>query len=84
MLANELHRRLTFHAEDRVHWLGPAGVLPRTTSPALAWLNAAVAPPRSRLQLSLAAAVTAVIGLLRCLALRWILRPSAQPDHPDA
>jgi len=83
MLANELHRRLTFHAEERVGWLaaqieagGVSFLGLVATSAALGWLDAAVGSAHPMLQISLVAAVTAVIGLMRFIALRWIFRPS--------
>ena len=82
MLANELHRRLTFHAEDRVSWLSAQleaggvsllGLL--ATSAALGWLDATVGS-RPVLQIALVVTVTAGIGLMRFVALRWIFRPA--------
>jgi putative flippase GtrA len=82
ILANELHRRLTFHAEDRVGWLvaqletGGVSLLGLlATSTALGWLNTNVESAAPILQISLVAAVTAFIGLMRFIALRWIFRP---------
>jgi putative flippase GtrA len=87
MLANELHRRLTFHAEERVSWgtaqLEAGGVSLfglAATSTALGWLDAAAGDAHPALQIALVAAVTAAIGLMRFVALRWIFRPtSARP-----
>jgi putative flippase GtrA len=83
MLANELHRRLTFHAEERVGWLTAqveAGGVSLfglvTTSVALGWLDSAAGDAHPMVQIGLVAAVTAVIGLMRFVALRWIFRPS--------
>ena len=83
ILANELHRRLTFHAERRVSWLtaqveaGGVSLLGLlATSAALGWLDAATGTAHPFWQISLVAAVTAFIGLLRFLALRWIFRPT--------
>ena len=83
MLANELHRRLTFRAEDRVSWVtaqveaGTVSVVGlAATSLALGWLNSAAGDAPVFLQISLVAAVTAVIGLMRFVALRWIFRPA--------
>ena len=82
MLANELHRRLTFHAEDRVSWLNAQleaggvsllGLL--ATSAVLSWLDATVGS-RPVLQIALVVTVTAAIGLMRFVALRWIFRPA--------
>jgi putative flippase GtrA len=87
MLANELHRRLTFRAEERVSW--PAAQIEAgavsflglvATSAALGWLDAAVGSAKPFLQIGLVATVTAAIGLMRFLALRWIFRPQvAEP-----
>jgi putative flippase GtrA len=84
VLANELHRRLTFRAEERVHFLtaqieaGAVSVIGLVaTSAALAWLAATAAGAPAAVQIGLVATVTAVIGLLRFVALRWIFRPSA-------
>lgn len=84
ILANELHRRLTFRAEERVHFLtaqieaGAVSVIGLVaTSAALAWLEATAASAPAAVQIGLVATVTAVIGLLRFVALRWIFRPAA-------
>ena len=82
ILANELHRRLTFHAEDRVSWLSAQleaggvsllGLL--ATSAALGWLDTTVGS-RPVMQIALVVTVTAAIGLMRFVALRWIFRPA--------
>jgi putative flippase GtrA len=86
ILANELHRRLTFRADERVgFWTAQVeaggvslfGLV--ATSVALGWLDATVGSAPVLLQLSLVAAVTAVIGLMRFVALRWIFRPVTAP-----
>jgi putative flippase GtrA len=86
VLANELHRRLTFHADERVgFWTAQVeagsvslfGLL--ATSAALAWLNAAAGSAPVVLQIALVAAVTGAIGLIRFAALRWIFRPTPEP-----
>ena len=78
MLANELHRRLTFRAGERVTWLtaqweggalAAAGIV--TTSAALGWLTSAVGPTDVVAQLLLVGTVTGAIGLVRFVALRW-------------
>jgi putative flippase GtrA len=83
ILANELHRRLTFRADERVGWLTAQveaggvslfGLL--ATSAALSWLEAAVGGAHPVLQITLVAAVTGLIGLIRFIALRWIFRPT--------
>lgn len=81
ILANDLHRRLTFHADERIGWLTAQieaggvslfGLL--ATSAALGWLDATVGDAHPVLQISLVAAVTGLIGLIRFIALRWIFR----------
>jgi putative flippase GtrA len=86
ILANELHRRLTFRAEDRVHWVnaqleagGVALVGLLATSAALGWLNTSAGAAHVILQITIVAAVTAAIGLMRFVALRWIFRPTGLP-----
>ena len=83
VLANELHRRLTFHAGQRVSWLtaqveagGVSFVGLVATSAALGWLDALSGSAHPLLQIGLVAAVTAFIGLMRFVALRWIFRPA--------
>jgi putative flippase GtrA len=83
MLANELHRRLTFRAEGRVSWLtaqveagGVSFVGLMATTIALGWLDALAGSASPFWQITLVATVTAVIGLLRFLALRWIFGPA--------
>ena len=87
ILVNEAHRRLTFRAEDRVHWLtaqweagGVAVVGLISTSVALTWLDSAAGAAPIWLQIALVATVTAVIGTLRFIALRWLFRPHS-PAH---
>ena len=80
VLANELHRRLTFHADGRVSWFtaqweggGLAVVGLVATSLALAGLDQLVDDASWQLQLVLIAAVTGAIGLVRFVALRaWV------------
>jgi putative flippase GtrA len=87
VLANELHRRLTFHAEERVGWGTAqleAGLVSLfglvATSTALGWLDAAAGSAPPALEIALVIAVTTVIGVVRFVALRWIFRPtSARP-----
>ena len=83
MFANELHRRLTFRAERRVSWLtaqieagGVSFLGLVATSAALGWLDAATGAAHPFWQITLVASVTAFIGMLRFLALRWIFRPT--------
>ena len=84
ILVNETHRRLTFRAEDRVHWVtaqweagGVAVIGLISTSAALTWLDSAAGTAPVWMQIALVAAVTAVIGMMRFLALRWIFRPAS-------
>lgn len=88
VLANELHRRLTFRAGERVGFvtaqieggaLSVAGLV--STSLALAWLTAATSTDDPYLQFGLVVLVTATIGMLRFLALRWLFRPQTE-DQP--
>jgi putative flippase GtrA len=81
-LANEMHRRLTFRAEDRVSWFsaqweagGVTVIGLVATSTALGWLDSATGAAPPILQVSVVVAVTALIGVLRFVALRWIFRP---------
>ncbi|SNR35827.1 GtrA family protein [Blastococcus mobilis] len=83
VLANEMHRRLTFRADERVGWLAAqieAGGVSLfglvATSVALRWLEASVGAAHPALQIGLVAAVTGLIGLIRFIALRWIFRPT--------
>lgn len=84
VLANEMHRRLTFRAGERVSFLTAqveggtlsiAGLV--STSLALAWLTAVTDTDDPVLQFALVALVTATIGTLRFIALRWLFRPRA-------
>src|SRR3954447_11418935 len=72
LLANELHRRLTFRAEDRVSWLsaqveagGVALVGLLATTAALAWVHSSADSVPAGLEITLVAAVTGAIGLVR-------------------
>jgi putative flippase GtrA len=81
MLANELHRRLTFHAGERVGWLNAqleggglaaAGLL--ATSAALAVLDGVLGSAWWA-DLLLIAGVTGAVGLVRFVALRFWVFP---------
>jgi putative flippase GtrA len=81
-LANEMHRRLTFHADERVDWftaqweagaVAVVGLL--STSAALTWLDSTAGSVPAILQIALVVAVTTTIGIIRFIALRWIFRP---------
>jgi putative flippase GtrA len=82
MLANELHRRLTFHADGRVSWftaqwegggLALIGIL--ATGLALGWLDDTTGITGNWARLVLVGVVTGAIGLVRFVALRWIFAP---------
>jgi putative flippase GtrA len=86
VLANEMHRRLTFRAEDRVSWLsaqveagGVAVVGLLVTTAALSWVHSSADSVPAGLQIALVTAVTGAIGLIRFLTLRWIFRPTGLP-----
>ncbi|MCZ2848181.1 GtrA family protein [Modestobacter sp. VKM Ac-2978] len=84
LLANEMHRRLTFHAGGRVSWFtaqweggGLAGIGLVATSLALAGLHTLTGDVGAVVQLGLIAAVTGAIGLVRFVALRsWVFSPA--------
>jgi putative flippase GtrA len=86
MLANELHRRLTFHAGTRVSWfaaqwegggLAVAGIV--ATALALGWFDS-IAGGGSMADLAIVAVVTGAIGLIRFVALRWVFG-ARSPHH---
>jgi putative flippase GtrA len=80
LLANELHRRLTFHAGGQVSWFtaqweggGLAVIGLIATSLTLAGFHALVGDVSPLVQIGLVTAVTGAIGLLRFVALRaWV------------
>jgi len=87
MLANELHRRLTFHAGERVSWfaaqwegggLALAGMV--ATALALGWFDSVAGDDGSLADLAVVAVVTGAIGLVRFAALRWVFG-ARTPDH---
>ncbi len=78
-LANELHRRLTFHAGARVSWLRAqwqggglalAGMV--ATASALARFDALAPDSGATAQLVVVAVVTGTVGLVRFAMLRWV------------
>ncbi|WP_084721708.1 GtrA family protein [Rhodococcus marinonascens] len=87
VLANELHRRLTFRAAGRVHWfaaqweggtLALLGLL--LSSLVLALLHLFIPTATGIVQALLVIATSAAIGGLRFLALRgWVFAPADQP-----
>ena len=84
VLANEMHRRLTFHAGERVHWLtaqleagGVSVVGLLLSSTALGVLNSLAPDASVAAQVTLVVTVTGLIGLMRFIALRWLFRPRA-------
>jgi putative flippase GtrA len=77
-LANEMHRRLTFHAGERVSWItaqweggGMALLGMVATSLALGWWDATVDAGGDASSMLVVAVVTGAIGLIRFVALRW-------------
>ena len=86
VMANEMHRRLTFRADAHVSFWSAqveAGGVSLfglvATSLALGWLDVTVGSAHVFLQITLVAAVTGLIGLIRFVALRWIFRPTGAP-----
>jgi putative flippase GtrA len=86
-LANELHRRLTFHAGERVSWLtaqweggGTALVGMVATALALAWWDATT-DTGAFARFVVVAAVTGAIGLVRFVALRWAFGATRTADE---
>jgi putative flippase GtrA len=88
ILANDLHRRLTFRAGHRLTWLaaqvqggGVSLVSLAATTVALGWLARVDADAGLFLELALVGVVFAIIGGLRFLALRWlfVLRRPSRP-----
>ncbi|GAB4080770.1 GtrA family protein [Modestobacter muralis] len=85
LVANEMHRRLTFHAGQQVSWVtaqweggGLAVIGLVATSLALAGVHALIGDVGTVAQLCLIAAVTGAIGLVRFVALRsWVFTSSA-------
>lgn len=84
LLANEMHRRLTFHAGERVHWLtaqleagGVTVIGLLLTSASLGVLNSLVPGASVVTQVALVVTVTGLVGLMRFIALRWLFRPRA-------
>ncbi|MCZ2827814.1 GtrA family protein [Modestobacter sp. VKM Ac-2986] len=85
LVANEMHRRLTFHAGQQVSFLtaqweggGLAAIGLVATSLALAGVHTLVGDVGTVAQLGLIAAVTGAIGLVRFIALRsWVFTSSA-------
>jgi putative flippase GtrA len=80
LLANELHRRLTFRAGGLVTWFtaqweggGLAAIGLVATSLALAGFHTLVGDVSALVQITLVTAVTGAIGLVRFVALRaWV------------
>ena len=84
VLANEMHRRLTFHAGERVHWLtaqaeagGVTVIGLLLSSTALGVLNSLVPGASVVMQVAVVVTVTGLVGLMRFIALRWLFRPRA-------
>lgn len=79
ILANELHRRLTFHAHGRVGWMtaqwegcGIAAVGLGVSTGALALMAFVLPGASSLLEAIMVVGVTAAVGLVRFLALRGL------------
>jgi putative flippase GtrA len=89
MLANELHRRLTFQAGARVSWFtaqweggGLAVIGLVTTSLTLAGLNALFGDVPPLTQIAMVTAVTGAIGAIRFVALRaWVFSTGSVRRH---
>ena len=82
LLSNEMHRRLTFHAGKRVHWLtaqleagGVTIIGLLLSSTALGVLDSFAPDASVAAQVSLVVTVTGLVGLMRFIALRWLFRP---------
>lgn len=80
VLANELHRRLTFHAADRVGWFtaqweggGLALIGLGASTAALTALDVALPTAGAALSALILVGVTAIVGGLRFLALRGLV-----------
>ena len=78
VLANELHRRLTFSAGGRVDWRtaqlqggGMALAGTALTAVVLAWAATVMGPVGPATQLVLVTAVTGLVGIGRFIGLRW-------------
>lgn len=90
-LANELHRRLTFHAGGRVSWqraqwegggLALAGMV--ATTAALGWFDTLAPGSGAVAQLVVVAVVTGAVGLIRFVVLRWMFGGGAAQAHPSS
>jgi putative flippase GtrA len=90
-LANELHRRLTFHAGARVSWqraqwegggLALAGMV--ATTAALGWFDALAPGSGAVAQLVVVAVVTGAVGLIRFVVLRWMFGGGAAQARPSS
>ena len=90
-LANELHRRLTFHAGGRVSWqraqwegggLALAGMV--ATTAALGWFDTLAPGSGAVAQLVVVAVVTGAVGLIRFIVLRWMFGGGATTAHPSS
>lgn len=91
VLANELHRRLTFRARAAVSWrtaqwqggltlaLGLAA-----SSSALVWLEAATVGAGPVVAMLVAAGVNGLVGLVRFVTLRWLFARRITPQQLPA
>jgi putative flippase GtrA len=85
VVANEMHRRLTFHAAGRKAWLpaqlesgGLAAVALVATTLALAAANSVVPDAPWSFEVGLVLAVTGLIGIVKFFALRGLVFGSAR------
>ena len=87
VLANELHRQLTFRAGGRVSWLRAqweggglalAGMV--ATAAALQWYAVLAPGSGAAAQLVVVAVVTGAVGVVRFAVLRWVFGAAAGDD----
>ena len=85
ILANELHRRLTFRADGRVSWFAAqweggsialVGIV--ATALALGWFDAVIDADAAWERLLVVGVVTGAIGMVRFVALRWVFAPRSR------
>ena len=88
ILANELHRRLTFRADGRVSWFAAqweggsialVGIV--ATALALGWFDAVIDADAAWDRLLVVGVVTGAIGMLRFVTLRWVFAPRSRRSN---
>ena len=88
ILANELHRRLTFRADGRVSWFAAqweggsialVGIV--ATALALGWFDAVIDADAAWERLLVVGVVTGAIGMLRFVTLRWVFAPRSRHSN---